>query len=836
MKRTGEKRLRITALSLCIFLLCLLMPGLSWGLGITAQVDKTTLSLQDSLYLKVIANGGKADPDMSVIRDFKVFPRGTSSSYQYINGQSENKTIYQFLLVPQAEGELTIPPIPVQIKGQAFFTQPITVRVTDQVVDPDQVRPLFAQADVLADTLFAGQQTVYTVKFFTSRSLGGLGFETRPEFKGLTARSFESEKSYTLNVKDQPYRVTQLDYLIIPPAPGSYTIDPVGFIAKVRVAAGQDPFFDSFFNDSIFSAGQYKQVRVRSNPVHIEVSPLPEYTGDTPFSGLIGTFDIQVQIDKTRLKVGDSATLSIRVNGTGNIMDAGLPPMDLTGLGFKIYDDTPADDIQLTPAGYQGTRTFKKALVAVEPGQYRMDRLELVYFDVAEKSYRTITGPVIQLDVEADASPSAPAALPDAPSQPDKVIKQDVSLLNNDILDIREGLYVLEDIRPLTPVRFLLLLFFPGLVFLLLKGILVFRKKEVSRDKQMQDKSKRCLKLAAKSGTRDETFLAHLYTALVAAILAKGKQVGEAVTVKETQTILSRAGAGEPKIREMIDLLQTIESIRFGNRKIDEHSAGRLFSRVKKALKTLGCLVAAVLITAGAPEPVQATVAGQYTDAVEHYKAGRFYEAARSFEAIANQPTRNPYLYYNIGNAYLKAEDIGRAILWYERARLMAPSKPDLIYNLAHANTLVKDRADPTVDYLELLFFWDRLVGVKTIQYTAVLLSVLFFVWAGVRTVRRQTVFSGIGLILAVLLFLGTGLSGLNYYKQTFRKTAVIIAEQVNVRSGTTGSATPLFTLNAGTVVRVEERRGEYLKIAFSKERIGWVHSNDAGIVQQINE
>ncbi len=60
-----------------------------------------------------------------------------------------------------------------------------------------------------------------------------------------------------------------------------------------------------------------------------------------------------------------------------------------------------------------------------------------------------------------------------------------------------------------------------------------------------------------------------------------------------------------------------------------------------------------------------------FTNAVRQYKAGRFSEAAKGFESLAVESVKNPYLYYNIGNACLKAGDPGRAVLWYERAKAL---------------------------------------------------------------------------------------------------------------------------------------------------------------------
>ena len=69
------------------------------------------------------------------------------------------------------------------------------------------------------------------------------------------------------------------------------------------------------------------------------------------------------------------------------------------------------------------------------------------------------------------------------------------------------------------------------------------------------------------------------------------------------------------------------------------------------------------------------------------------------------------------------------------------------------------------------------------------------------------------------------------YQQNAFNINAVIIEDEVFVRSGTTDTATKLFSLHAGTTVRVEDQREGYLKIRFSKDRIGWVKTAEALVI-----
>ncbi|MBF0203889.1 MAG: hypothetical protein HQK67_06140, partial [Desulfamplus sp.] len=190
------------------------------------------------------------------------------------------------------------------------------------------------------------------------------------------------------------------------------------------------------------------------------------------------------------------------------------------------------------------------------------------------------------------------------------------------------------------------------------------------------------------------------------------------------------------------------------------------------------------------------------------------------------------WLYYNIGNAYIKAGDIGHAILWYERAQKDIPLDPDLRFNLDYARGFVTDKSEGSgIDLFQLVFFWRDYFPPKTVQYSAILLSFIFFSYAGVRTFRKRKILTPAGLVLFSVLAI-TGCTALySYYHAHSNRFAVVMSKEAPVRSGMSKDATQLFILHAGTKVKVEEIREEYLKIIFSRDKIGWVSAQDAEVI-----
>ena len=92
------------------------------------------------------------------------------------------------------------------------------------------------------------------------------------------------------------------------------------------------------------------------------------------------------------------------------------------------------------------------------------------------------------------------------------------------------------------------------------------------------------------------------------------------------------------------------------------------------------------------------------------YQQNKFGEARDAYEAIVHEGFVSGELYYNLGNAYYKTGDLGKAILNFERALRFMPNDDDLKHNLQLANLMIVDRIEPT----PRLFLWDDWDGVKS--------------------------------------------------------------------------------------------------------------------------
>ncbi len=216
-----------------------------------------------------------------------------------------------------------------------------------------------------------------------------------------------------------------------------------------------------------------------------------------------------------------------------------------------------------------------------------------------------------------------------------------------------------------------------------------------------------------------------------------------------------------------------------------------------------------------------------------------YRRAALRYERIAREGNiQNGKLFYNIGNAYFRAEDLGRAILYYRRAKLFMPDNANLLQNLQFARSRRLDRFEETEEMkiLRTLLFWhyDLAPGVRSTIF--LVFSGVFWIAAAIRLRRGELIPKWLLLASGLLsaLFFGSLLA--DSTAGAGRNSGVIIAQQVVARKGDGNSYEPSFTepLHAGTEFRLGEEREEWLQVELPDGRRCWIPVDAAALVGRI--
>ncbi len=211
------------------------------------------------------------------------------------------------------------------------------------------------------------------------------------------------------------------------------------------------------------------------------------------------------------------------------------------------------------------------------------------------------------------------------------------------------------------------------------------------------------------------------------------------------------------------------------------------------------------------------------------YEAGDYLQAAAGYEAIIRYGVHNSDVYYNLGNAYFKHGDLGRAILNYRRAYRLDPRDTDILTNLSIARAQTVDRLEATDErtLANLVQFAEEWLTLREAAFLALFLWIILCGLAILAIVLpRQRRLWIIG-IAAVGLFLVTGLLSITnrYYTEQRNPPAVIVAQQVDVTSGPGGADQYLveFDLHSGAEVSLLESRPGWRRLTLPGNLQGWV-------------
>lgn len=215
------------------------------------------------------------------------------------------------------------------------------------------------------------------------------------------------------------------------------------------------------------------------------------------------------------------------------------------------------------------------------------------------------------------------------------------------------------------------------------------------------------------------------------------------------------------------------------------------------------------------------------------YKEGRFQEAAEGYEALIRSGHGGGHLRYNLGNAYFRLGELGRAILLYERARLKIPRDPDLNFNLRYALDQTQDALVESQGPVEMTFFWlDALTQGELFLGFAVLNGLFWGI--GLLRLFRRAEWSYYAWILLLVLWLVCGASlGLKWHRTSTDHRAVVLEKEVDVLAGPAAGDTVLFRLHEGALVRLERFEDGWALIRLADSKRGWVAAGD---VQRIKE
>ncbi len=221
-----------------------------------------------------------------------------------------------------------------------------------------------------------------------------------------------------------------------------------------------------------------------------------------------------------------------------------------------------------------------------------------------------------------------------------------------------------------------------------------------------------------------------------------------------------------------------------------------------------------------------------FTDANKHYQSKEYLIAIEMYHSILQKGYISSELYFNLANSYYKLGSLGKSILNYERALKLDSNDEDILFNLSLANSKVVDKIDKLPDSIFTKFWktFSDMFSYHTWGYLAIIFSFLsmitFFVYYLSKFINHKKMAFYLMLVFFGLTFISAFIKNQQESFIQNYKPAIILADNVYVKSAPNLAAEDYFVLHQGTKVVVIEEVHLWKKIRLQDGKIGWMKSD----------
>ena len=792
------------------------------------------------------------------------------SSFQMVNGHttSSSSITFTYIICANKTGTFTIPAAQINSGGQTIKSNAIKITVGARQQgqhsqrgggggydDEPQMRQagskisgsdLFIKVSANKQRVHEQEPILLTYKVYTLVDLTRLDGKM-PDLKGFHTQEvpLPQQKSFKIETYNgRPYRtVTWSQYVMFPQMTGKLEIPSITFEGIVIMQNRNIDPFEAFFNGGAGYVEMKKKIKAPG--ITIQVDPLPNRPAD--FSGGVGKFNISAQLTPASIKTNDAVTLRVIVSGVGNLKLI-KEPVVVFPKDFDRYDAKVTDKTKLTANGVEGSMIYDFIAVPRNAGKYEIPPVKFVYYDTSTNKYATIESKGFTLNVAQGAKGGGVSDF----------TGQDVDLLNKDIRHIKT---TPEELHGVNEFFFGSTSYWVTLALLAIAFIslfVIFRQRAIDNANIGKMRGKKANKVATKrlrvanklmTAGRSSEFYDEVLRALWGYVGDKLNMPVESLSRENISQRLSEREVSEANVKLFISALDECEFERYapgdakGNMNKTFNAAMTAIENIedtmkkRKKVKTAGLGLLLLVISIAIPSAAQAQKSAapvHVTKAMgdSAYVRQQYQQAIADYEALLKKGV-SADVYYNLGNAYYRTDNITRAVINYERALLLSPGDPDIRVNLQLARSKTIDKIIPESE----MFFvtWYRsLVNIMSVDGWATMSLVslaiaiilaLCYLFSG-RVWMQKTGF--FGALAMIVIF---GLSNLFAWQQkdqlVNRTGAIVISPAAAVKSTPANGGTDLFIIHEGTKVEITDssmKEWKEVRIADGKE--GWIKAS----------
>ncbi len=215
----------------------------------------------------------------------------------------------------------------------------------------------------------------------------------------------------------------------------------------------------------------------------------------------------------------------------------------------------------------------------------------------------------------------------------------------------------------------------------------------------------------------------------------------------------------------------------------------------------------------------------------EQLYADKQYAAAADLYESMFQYGESADLHYNYANALYKSNQIGLAILNYERALRLDPANEDIKFNLDFVNRMKTDKIEPIerffltewLDSLALMLTSNQWAYASIIGFVSMLVLALLYLFGRKVWLRKTAFFSALFLLLFSVFTMVNAFKIKSLVENN--PAAIVLSGSVSVKSSPDDSGTEVFVIHEGTKVNVVSTLGDWSEVRLADGNMGWLQT-----------
>lgn len=379
---------------LFILIFSLWLVGFStnvFATDITVSLDRSPISVDETFQIIFTANESPdSDPDFSPLeQDFTIQNQSQSSRTEFVNGKLNRLIQWAVTVMANDSGNLIIPKI--KFGNDSSPALKILVSPSSAINKTSRDDDLFLEVSTNTEKPFIQSQVLYTVKLFRRVDLAKANL-SEPELNDAVIEKLTDDANYTTQVSGMTYVVIERKYAIFPQKSGVVTIKPLILTADTVMRGRQ--------NNSFFNSQMTQRRIVKSNPITLNVQPIPATFTDSHWLTAEN-----VELSQTwsgnfsQMKVGEPITRTIKFVARGSTVGQ-IPELNNAKIDpqLKTYNDQPILHEDKTPSGIVATREEKIAFMPAKGGNYTLPEIKISWFNTQTQKIETATLPEMTLN------------------------------------------------------------------------------------------------------------------------------------------------------------------------------------------------------------------------------------------------------------------------------------------------------------------------------------------------------------------------------------------------------------------------------------------------------